>query len=251
MAEYVTGFQTKDGVKQYDYNALGNKPELLQPEDVTAAVAELGATQKVSVFGGDFSGTTYVFASCNIPAGSYILHVDRIETSDTDSDTCQINFTKNNEVIRAGLYQRNVPTNVTLDLPSDIDTVRMYASKGYNESVDDTFTVHGLKILSDTILNQRITALENRGAARISNITLSANKWVGTASPYSQVVTVAGVTENTQVDLTPDVNQLAIFHNKDLAFVTENEDGVVTVYAIGEKPTNDYNIQVTMTEVAV
>jgi hypothetical protein len=251
MAEYVTGFQTKGGVKQYDYNALGNKPELLQPEDVTAAVAELGAIQKVSVFGGNFSGTTYVFVSCNIPAGSYTLHIDGIETSDTDSDTCQINFVKNNEVIRANLYQRNSPIDVVIDLSSDIDTVRMYASQGYNESVGDTFTVRGIKILSDTVLNQRLLALENRGAARIGNITLSANKWVGTISPYSQVVTLAGVTENTQVDLTPDVNQLSIFHHKDLAFVTENEDGVVTVYAIGEKPTNDYNIQVTMTEVAV
>jgi hypothetical protein len=47
------------------------------------------------------------------------------------------------------------------------------------------------------------------------------------------------------------VEQLAIFHNKDVAFVTENEDGVVTVYAIGDKPTQDYTIQVSITEVVV
>lgn len=87
--------------------------------------------------------------------------------------------------------------------------------------------------------------------ARIGYVNILASKWVGEASPYSQVVAVEGVTENSQVDLTPDVNQLAIFHHKDLAFVTENEDGIVTVYAIGEKPTNDYTIQVTITEVAI
>lgn len=87
-------------------------------------------------------------------------------------------------------------------------------------------------------------------AARIGTITIMANKWVGTDSPYSQVVSVEGATENSQVDLTPSVEQLAIFHEKDLAFVTENEDGVVTVYAIGQKPTNDYTIQVTITEVS-
>lgn len=87
--------------------------------------------------------------------------------------------------------------------------------------------------------------------ARIANVTILASKWVGTASPYSQVVTVVGVTENSQVDLTPSVEQLAIFHQKDLAFVTENEGGVVTVYAIGDKPLADYTIQVTITEVAV
>lgn len=87
--------------------------------------------------------------------------------------------------------------------------------------------------------------------ARIGYVTLLADKWVGENSPYSQVVAVDGVTENSQVDLTPSVEQLSIFHNKDLAFVTENEDGVVTVYAIGQKPENDYNIQVTITEVII
>jgi hypothetical protein len=88
-------------------------------------------------------------------------------------------------------------------------------------------------------------------SARIADVTLLANKWVGTASPYSQVVAVDGATECSQVDLTPSVEQLAIFYEKDLAFVTENEDGVVTVYAIGQKPENDYMIQVTITEVSV
>ena len=47
------------------------------------------------------------------------------------------------------------------------------------------------------------------------------------------------------------MEQLAIFHNKDLSFVAENEDGVVTVYAIGQKPENDYTMQVTVKEVIV
>jgi hypothetical protein len=87
--------------------------------------------------------------------------------------------------------------------------------------------------------------------ARIGEATILASAWVGERSPYSQVVSIAGVTENSQVDLTPSVEQLAVFYEKSLAFVTENEDGVVTVYAIGQKPTNDYTIQVTITEVNV
>lgn len=85
--------------------------------------------------------------------------------------------------------------------------------------------------------------------ALIGEVTLFADRWVGEESPYSQVVEVAGVTENSQVDLTPSVEQLDTFYDKDLAFVTENDDGVVTVYAIGDKPANDYTIQVTITEV--
>lgn len=87
-------------------------------------------------------------------------------------------------------------------------------------------------------------------SAKLGEVTLLADAWVGTNSLYSQVVSIEGVTEYSQVDLTPDVEQLAVFYEKDLTFVTENEDGVVTVYAIGQKPTNDYTIQVTITEVS-
>ena len=86
---------------------------------------------------------------------------------------------------------------------------------------------------------------------RLAAVTLPASKWAGSDSPYSQVVSIPGITPYSKVDLLPSVEQLAIFHNKDLAFVTENEDGVVTVYAIGDKPTNDYTIQVQIAEVKV
>jgi hypothetical protein len=87
--------------------------------------------------------------------------------------------------------------------------------------------------------------------AKIGEVTLLASAWTGSGNLHSQVVTIDGVTENSQVDLTPSVEQLVVFYEKDLTFVTENEDGVVTVYAIGQKPTNDYTIQVTITEVEV
>lgn len=86
-------------------------------------------------------------------------------------------------------------------------------------------------------------------APRIGYVTLLASEWVGSDNLYSQVVDVEGATENSQVDLTPNADQLAVFHEKDLAFTTENDGGVVTVYAIGQKPANDYTIQVTITEV--
>lgn len=91
----------------------------------------------------------------------------------------------------------------------------------------------------------------NQTRARIAYVDLLAENWVGTSSPYSQVVEIDGVTENTQVDLTPSIEQLVTFYDKDLGFVTENDGGVVTVYALGQKPANDYTIQVTMTEVEV
>lgn len=85
--------------------------------------------------------------------------------------------------------------------------------------------------------------------SKIGEVTLLTSKWTGKDHLWHQVVSIDGVTEYSQVDLTPSVEQLVIFYEKDLTFVTENEDGVVTVYAIGQKPTNDYTIQVTITEV--
>ena len=87
--------------------------------------------------------------------------------------------------------------------------------------------------------------------ARLTDITLLASAWVGSDNLHSQVVTIPGITEYSKVDLLPSVEQLAIFHNKDVAFVTENEDGVVTVYAIGDKPLLDYTMQASITEVEV
>lgn len=85
--------------------------------------------------------------------------------------------------------------------------------------------------------------------ARISSVTLRSSAWAGSDSLYSQVVTIDGITEYSKVDLLPSVEQLAIFHDKDVAFVTENEDGIVTVFAIGDKPTQDYTMQISITEV--
>ena len=94
-------------------------------------------------------------------------------------------------------------------------------------------------------------ALKVGSVARVSEVTLLAANWAGEGNLYSQVVDIEGVTENSQIDLTPSVEQLVVFHEKDLTFVTENEGGVVTVFAIGQKPANDYEIQVTITEVNV
>ena len=69
---------------------------------------------------------------------------------------------------------------------------------------------------------------------------------------YKQMVTIdnATITANSKVDLNPTPEMLAIFHEKDVTFVAENDDGIVTVYCVGQKPKNTYeNIPVTVTEV--
>ena len=86
------------------------------------------------------------------------------------------------------------------------------------------------------------------------SVTLYADKWQqATDSRWYQVVSVTNsiITPNSKVDLQPNSEQLCIFHEKDLAFVAENEEGIVSVYCVGQVPQNTYTIQATVTEVVI
>ena len=88
-------------------------------------------------------------------------------------------------------------------------------------------------------------------AARMVSVKLVASAWAGSKPTYSQVVTVDGVTKNSKVDLQPTPEQLAELYNAETsALTTKNVDGVVTVYAIGEKPYSDMTMQAIVTEVS-
>ena len=116
-----------------------------------------------------------------------------------------------------------------------------------------TVEVHVREYVSpEPTIEDRIAALEQiQSPEFVNSVTLYAENWVGDASPYSQLVTIAGVTQSSKVDLQPSTEQLEIFHQKDLTFVAENDDGIVTIFCVGQKPMNDYTIQVTITEVVV
>lgn len=116
-------------------------------------------------------------------------------------------------------------------------------------------TLHGTIVAEDTLkatihIPQKAT-IESGKTSKIREVTLLAAAWVSEEDRrHSQIVEIKDVSTKSQVDLTPDVQQLEVFYEKDVTFVTKNF-GVVTVYAIGQKPLNDYTIQVTLIEVDV
>lgn len=89
------------------------------------------------------------------------------------------------------------------------------------------------------------------GATRIVEITLLATAWVVDEAlhTYTQVVSIPGATPRSKVDLQPSAEQLVEFHERDVNFTVENNDGIITVYAVGDKPQTEYTIQATITEV--
>lgn len=82
-----------------------------------------------------------------------------------------------------------------------------------------------------------------------NTVTLKAADWLGDTSPYSQVAAIDGVTSRTKVDLQPTMDQVDMLYAQSVGFFTVNEGGVVRVQAVGKKPTEDFTIQITMTEV--
>lgn len=125
----------------------------------------------------------------------------------------------------------------------------VYVGNNPPDSADVWIYPHGG--VDDIIL--RLENLEREIAklvVRTVTITLLASEWVNDGDKYSQIVTIEGVTPYSKVDLQPSAEQLIIFYEKDIAFVTENVNGVISVLCLGQKPTNDYVMQATITEVA-
>ena len=72
---------------------------------------------------------------------------------------------------------------------------------------------------------------------RIVSITLTTN-WSGSSSPYTQTVTISGITTNSKVDLQPDAVVIQqMIDDGIVAMNIVNNNGVLTAYAVGEKPT--------------
>jgi hypothetical protein len=85
---------------------------------------------------------------------------------------------------------------------------------------------------------------------RVSTISLAASAWTGNSELYSQVVSVNTVTSATKIDLQPTAQQIVNLQNEEISLMIENNGGIVTCYAVGNKPTADYTIQVLLQEVS-
>lgn len=82
-----------------------------------------------------------------------------------------------------------------------------------------------------------------------TTVTIPAANWVGDSNPWSQVVTVNGATANSKLDLQPTALQIVALQRDEIVLMLQNDSGVVTAWAVGNKPTEDYTMQVLITEV--
>lgn len=97
-----------------------------------------------------------------------------------------------------------------------------------------------------------LASLGNMVMVKDREVFLPASAWTKVSDVrWEQIVKVDGVTERSRVNIRPNSVQVEFWYDKSLALVAEQEDGIVYIYAIGDRPTKDYTIQVEITEVAV
>ena len=88
---------------------------------------------------------------------------------------------------------------------------------------------------------------------RITTITLRAANWTGNSNPWSQAVEItadANIGISSKLDPQPTAQQIVSMQDEETSIMLSNEGGHVVAYAIGNKPTVDYTMQVLITEVA-
>lgn len=85
---------------------------------------------------------------------------------------------------------------------------------------------------------------------RLSTVTLAVNSWTENGSNFSQIISISGIGINDKIDVQPNGNVInQMLNDGVVAIYFGNENGVVTAYSVGAKPTADLTVQVTLSEV--
>lgn len=87
----------------------------------------------------------------------------------------------------------------------------------------------------------------------VTSVSLPAEGWTGTESPFKQTVTIANAPTDSQVSIQlSDTVYKALTENGTMMLRIDNVDGTFVVTAMGEKPNTDLTVQVTaiMTKMA-
>jgi hypothetical protein len=87
------------------------------------------------------------------------------------------------------------------------------------------------------------------GALKIATVNVPAANWKGGESPFSQVISVDGVTVSSKVDVQLIMEQSMQFSDRIFAFQAINSNGVITLYSYGSMPDVDFAILATISEV--
>lgn len=93
-----------------------------------------------------------------------------------------------------------------------------------------------------------VTQVLAKTTPRIVTVNLTTNWTMVADNEYSQVIDLDNITEHSRLDLQPSADMFAEFKQLGLLFITENNNGIITVYSVGNMPTKAYTMQATIVE---
>ncbi len=134
--------------------------------------------------------------------------------------------------------------------------------------IDEENNLHKLKIGDGihtyselaylTAGDELVTQALAKAIPHVVTVTLDVDKWTEVTCEtdpnlgyYGQVVALDDITAQSRLDLQPNADMLAEFQQLELAFVTENKNGTITVYSVGDKPIKTYTMQASIVETEV
>lgn len=157
-------------------------------------------------------------------------------------------------------YLHDVNTGNTIRRESNVQSVTIgaYTKKSHNvdfyinkSNPQDAKILRSFDDYVETYSQDEVDALIASIKPKSTTVTISAANWTGNANPWSQVVSVNGVTENSKLDLQPTAQQIVALQDAEVSIMLQNDSGIITAWAIGKKPTVDYTFDVLITEVSV
>lgn len=125
-----------------------------------------------------------------------------------------------------------------------------YKNPGWNNGAPPALNAENLNALCNEVEELSGAVPDKQEQIDKLTLTLTAAGWTGSASPYSQGVSITGGTATTQVDIQADDTVIQqMLDDSTNAIYIANNNGTFTAYAVGEKPTADLIVQVTVYDV--
>ena len=121
----------------------------------------------------------------------------------------------------------------------------------YDKGMVGLGNVDNTSDLAKPISTATQTALNaKQGSIIKGSVTLTVAGWVADGDDWKQTVTIAGGAAGKQVDLEADKTAIKqMLEDGTSALYIANNNGTFTAYAVGEKPTADLSVQVTVYDV--
>ena len=125
-----------------------------------------------------------------------------------------------------------------------------YTNPGWNNDAPPALNAENLNALCNEVEELSGAVPEKQDITDKLTLTLAAASWTGSESPYTQGVTITGGTATSQADIQADATAIQqMLDDGTNAIYIANNNGTFTAYAVGEKPTADLSIQVTVYDV--